>query len=92
MNKKLPSVYKVNDCTHIKNNKSVFCSSYSNVDFTEGDRNSTDIQEIDFVFNKPVTIKTNNEIIHAKIVSKIDDHILTSNNRVIKIKDIQSIN
>lgn len=92
MNKKLPSVYKANDCTHIKNNKSVFCSSYSNVGFSEGDRISTDKQEIDFVFNTPVTIKTNNEIIHSKIVSKLDDHILTSNNKVIKLKDIQSIN
>ena len=92
MNKRLPKVYKVSDCTHIKNNKSVFCSSYTNVDFDEKDRISIDNKEIEFVFNTPVTIKTNNEIIHAKIVSKVDDHILTSNNKVIKLKDIQSIN
>lgn len=92
MNKKLPNIYKGSDCTHIKNNKTVFSSSCYEVDFDEEDRTSKHTSEINYVFNTPVTIKTNDEIICAKIVSKLDDHILTSTNRVIKLKDIQSIN
>jgi len=91
MNKKLPCIYKASDCSHIKNNKTVFCSSDVNFDFTNDDRVTSDVSEIDYVFNTPVTINTNEEVIRAKIVGKYDDHILTSNNKIIKLKDIKSI-
>jgi len=53
MNKKLPSIYKASDCSHIKNNKTVFCSSDVNFDFTNDDRVTSDVSEIDYVFNTP---------------------------------------
>ena len=89
MNKELPKIYKGSDCSKIKNNKSFFCSSDPFDDF---DRITKNAQNIDFEFNTPVTIKTKDKVIYAKIVSKIGDHILTSNNEIIKLEDIQSIN
>ena len=42
-------------------------------------------------FCTTVIIETINEKLNARIVSKVGDHILTSNNKIIKLKDIKSI-
>jgi len=44
-----------------------------------------------FVFNVPVEIETKEGKLHTKIVSKIEDHILTSDSKIIKLQDILSI-
>ena len=46
----------------------------------------------DIIFNDIVIIKTiDNNIYETKIVSKLNDHIITSNKKVILLKDIESI-
>ncbi len=44
-----------------------------------------------FVFNVPVEIITKKETINTKIISKVDNHLLTYNKRVIQLEDILSI-
>lgn len=44
-----------------------------------------------FVFNVPVEIETKDGLIYTKIISKIDDHILTSDSKIIQLHDIISI-
>ena len=90
MKKKLPELYKNSDFTHINNNKRVF---YSNID---KDNNVTDNLKVDldneYILNTPVMIETRDGTkISCKIVSKIGDHILTSNNKIIKLDDIKFI-
>jgi len=41
-----------------------------------------------FIFNVPVEISLKNEIINAKIVSKVNDHLLTSSGKIINLEDI----
>ncbi len=44
-----------------------------------------------FIFNVPVEIVTKDNTFYTKIVSKVDDHILTSNGIIIQLEDILSI-
>lgn len=44
-----------------------------------------------FVFNVPVEIITKEVTLNTKIVSKVGDHLLTNNGKVIKLEDILSI-
>ena len=89
MNKKLPSVYKNTNCNYINNNKTVFyCDDRTDERIVE--KTSTNIEN-EYILNTPVIIETYTEKINAKIVSKIKDHIMTSNNKIIKLKDIKSI-
>ena len=87
MKKGLPGIYKENNTKKINNNRSVY---YSGVDEKKYEDNNLEIEN-EYIFNVPVVIKTVNEVFNTKIVSKVKDHILTSNNRIIKLKDIKSI-
>ena len=90
MDKKLPSIYKNTNCNHINNNKKVFyCNQLNNEIVVE--KPSKNIDE-EYVLNTPVIIETYSEKFNTRIVSKIKDHIVTSSNKVIKIKEIKSIN
>lgn len=91
MEKKLPNIYKASDCSRIRNNKTVFNFDYNSFDTRSDEEKKQEANNIDYVFNTPVTIKTAEETIKTKIVGKLDDHILTSDNRIIKLKDIESI-
>ncbi len=96
MNKKLPHIFKNTDYSIINNNKKTFYSNreesfiknnnYSN----DKNTNTTNIKE-EYLFNRLVNIKTQNENIKAKIVSKVGDHILTSTNKKILLSEIISI-
>ena len=44
-----------------------------------------------FVFNVPVEIITKDTTYNTKIISKVGDHLLTNNGKVIELKDILSI-
>ena len=41
-----------------------------------------------FIFNVPVEISLKNEILNTKIVSKVGDHLLTSNGKIINLEDV----
>lgn len=92
MDKKLPSIYKNTNYDHVNNNKRIFYSALSkenNINtYKEGITKNIDNE---YILNTPVIIETYTEKINAKIVGKVGDHILTSNNKVIKLKDIKFI-
>ena len=90
MTKKLPKIYKGNDFSHVNNNKQVFYSSKEEI---KKDLNK-DILIFDkqYILNTPVVIETiDNNIYNTKIISKVSDHILISNNKIIKLEQIKSI-
>ncbi|MDD6878633.1 MAG: hypothetical protein PUD59_00160 [bacterium] len=95
MSKKLPSIYKENSFKH-KNNRTVYYTSNENRIFdTNGVFQNTNIDSVsmdkEYILNSPVIVETFDEIINTKIISKVGDHILTSNNKIIKLRDIKSI-
>ncbi|MBQ7136638.1 MAG: hypothetical protein IJO43_01520 [Bacilli bacterium] len=45
-----------------------------------------------FVFNVPVEIITKEVTYNTKIVSKVNDHLLTNSGKIIRLDDILSIN
>ena len=78
----MPNIYKSSVKTNT--NRKIFYSA------NEGsDRRSFD--ENDIVLDKPVVIETVNSTYNGRIVSRVKDHIITSNNEYILIKDIKSI-
>lgn len=80
---KLPKMYKNTNVA--SPNKNVFYS------FEKEDRPRTSLKK-DIIFNDVVIIKTiDNNIYETKIVSKLNDHITTSNKQIIYLKDIESI-
>jgi hypothetical protein len=91
MSNKLPNIFKNSNILNGGNNKSSFYS------FREGkssivesdDRCSKD--DIDYLFNIPVIISTNHGIYECRIISKLKNHILTSNNEKILLSDIREI-
>ena len=93
MDKKLPGIYKNTDYSHVNNNKRVFYSgdveNQKKDDVTASSKEKNISNE--YILNTPVIIETINEKLNARIVSKVGDHILTSNNKIIKLKDIKSI-
>ncbi len=104
MSKDLPSIFKNTSNKKIENNKKVFYSKYENISNIESNNNEINLEgntyqealnnlfkNNQFVFNVPVEIITKDKNINTKIVSKVNDHLLTSNGEVIKLEDILSI-
>ena len=104
MSKDLPFIFKNTSNKKIENNKKVFYSKYENISNIESNNNEINLEgntyqealnnlfkNNQFVFNVPVEIITKDKNINTKIVSKVNDHLLTSNGEVIKLEDILSI-
>ena len=80
--KKLPDIYKN---TKVQNtNKNVFYSF-------ERENDERTFSKEDIIFNDVVIIKTVDNTYETRIVSKLNDHILTSSKDIIYLKDIKSI-
>lgn len=79
---KLPDIYK--NTKVVSPNKDVFYSF-------EKDNDDRSFSKNDIIFNDIVVIKTVDNTYETRIVSKLNDHILTSNKEVIYLKDIKSI-
>ena len=90
MEKKLPKIYKGEDYSHVNNNKKIFCFDGTERKSFDEDKNRLSLDK-ESLINIPVKIETFDEVITAKIVSKVGDHIMTSTNKIIKLKDIKSI-
>lgn len=103
MSKELPSIFKNTPNKIINNNKKVYYSSYSsdiapviNDKFSVEDNTlngtvNNMLKNRQFVFNVPVEIKTKDGIFNSSIISKVGDHLLTSDGRTIIIEDILSV-
>lgn len=81
--KRLPELYKNNN---VKSpNKEVYYSYEKENDFRS-------VNKKDIIFNDVVIIKTiDNNVYETRIVSKLNDHIITANKKFIYLKDIESI-
>ncbi len=79
---KLPEMYKNSKVQ--SPNKNVFYS------FEKDDSDRT-FSKADIIFNDVVIIKTVDNTYETRIVSKLNDHILTSSKDIIYLKDIKSI-
>lgn len=105
-NKELPKIFKNTETKKITNNTKVFCSFYDNSkgDFESHEEkeslssSNNYYDTVDrllnsnkFIFNVPVEIETKEGSLSTKIVSKIEDHILTSDSKIIKLEDILNI-
>lgn len=106
MDKKLPSISKFSDDKEFLNNKQTYYSFVEKSEEDRNSRNGGNDEIIDdekmntlddlfnngqFIFNIPVNIKTSTNSILTMIVGKVNDHIITSDNQIIKIEDIISI-
>ena len=80
--KKLPDIYKNKKV--VNTNQNVFYSF-------ERDGDERTFSKDDIIFNDVVIIKTVDNTYETKILSKLDDHILTSSKDIIYLKDIKSI-
>ncbi len=80
--KKLPDIYK--NTKVMNTNRNVFYSF-------EKDSDDRTFSKDDIIFNDVVIIKTVDNTYETRIVSKLDDHILTSSKDIIYLKDIKSI-
>lgn len=80
--KKLPDLYKNTSVN--SPNRDVFYSF-------EKDGDVRSFSKDDIIFNDVVIIKTVSDTYETRIVSKLDDHILTSSKDIIYLKDIKSI-
>jgi len=79
---KLPEIFK--NTRVVSTNKDVFYSF-------EKDNDDRTFSKNDIIFNDIVIIKTVDNTYETRIVSKLQDHILTSNKDIIYLKDIKSI-
>lgn len=79
---RLPEIYK--NTRVISTNKDVFYSF-------EKDNDDRTFSKDDIIFNDVVIIKTVDNTYETRIVSKLNDHILTSGKDIIYLKDIKSI-
>lgn len=93
MDKKLPSVFKNENISREGNNKEVFYSFLENRPTLKNEPRNHDsyVDRVEYVFNTLVTITTTSDTHITKIVGKLGDHILTSDNRKILLKDIKDI-
>lgn len=95
MSKKLPAIFKNTKEVIDNHNKSVFYSFVDNssVRSNEVEENNANIpfQEISSYFNTLVEIKTKDKNYITKIISKVNDHILTIDKEIIYLKDILEI-
>lgn len=89
MNKKLPGIYRSTINKKISNNMNYSFVGLSNIDENDNSNNTNFSDQ--YVFNTLVEIETKEGVFNTKIVSKIKDHILTSDNRIIKLNDIKNI-
>ncbi len=80
--KKLPDIYKTSGVK--STNRNVFYSF-------ENDDSIRTFSKDDIIFNDVVIIKTVDNTYETRIVSKLNDHILTSSKDIIYLKDIKSI-
>ena len=80
--KKLPDIYK--NSKVVNTNKNVFYSF-------EKENDERSFSKDDIIFNDVVIIKTIDNTYETRIVSKLNDHILTSSKDIIYLKDIKSI-
>lgn len=80
---KLPEMYK--NTKVVSPNKKVFYS------FENDESTRKTFSKEDIIFNDVVIIKTVDNTYETKIVSKLNDHILTSSKDIIYLKDIKSI-
>lgn len=102
-NSELPNIFKNSSVKKRSNNMKVFYSKYNNYKSDVAVDDVLDVKNsyydtIDslfrsgkFVFNVFVEIVTKEGVFYTKIVSKIDDHIVTSESKIIKLDDIVSI-
>ena len=81
MSRKLPHLYRGETDKVINNNQEIFYT----------DNKITINREIQYPINQNVIIKTISYEISCKIVGKFKDHILTDNNKIIKLNEIVSI-
>jgi len=88
---RLPNVFKNGNIINNGNNKTSFYSYKENVASLMENGVRVSSNDIDYLFNRKVIIKTRNGKHDCKIVSKLNDHILTSNNEKILIVDIEDI-
>ena len=93
MNKKLPEIFRNPNITKEGNNKNAFYSFKDNRSIREDNRNYSNIEleDIGLYFNRTVEITTNANTITTKIVSKLNNHLLTNTNQKIDISTIISI-
>lgn len=98
MDKKLPSISKFSTDKTFNNNEDIYYSfidskSNNEVINIKEELNSLDdlFKKGEYVFNIPVVIKTNKDIFTTTIIGKLNNHIITSNNKKIEISDIVSI-
>lgn len=93
MNKKLPKVFQ-NDIGEVRNNAKVFHEGKTDVDLGGNDVNSV----IESIFTSPnhiyktgVWIKTNDGVFDYDIIGRTRSSLITIDNKLIDIKDIQDI-
>ncbi len=93
MDKKLPRIFKNTNISNEGNNKEVFYSFLTERgNYERSDNNSESyVNKIDYIFNTLVEIRTYSDTYTTKIVSKVGDHILTSDNRTILLSEIKDI-
>jgi len=80
---KLPEIYK--NTRVVSPNKDVFYS------FEKDNSSNRSFSKDDIIFNDVVIIKTVDNTYETKIVSKLNDHILTSSKDIIYLRDIEYI-
>lgn len=92
MSNRLPNIFKNSNLANTGNNKASFYSfkeGLSSLSVVREDRASKD--NIEELFNMPVEIVTRSGVKKCRIISKIKDHILTSDNEKILLNDIMEI-
>ena len=95
MSNKLPKVFQNSSIKVGNTNKSSFYS-FNNKEEKEVTKEinfniKSILEDIESLFNLPVDIVTNNESYSTTIISKVKDHIMTSNSKIIYLKDIIDI-
>lgn len=88
MKKELPKVFHNTISKPINNNKNVFYGSED----TRGKGSSVDeLFQINQVYRTNVKIKTKDKIIEKKIIGRTQNNLITFDNEIIAITDIESI-
>ena len=94
--KKLPSIYKNKINKNITNNSTVYYCTSKNIKKTEEKQNIYEFldrlfNEMGYSFNKPVIIKTKDNVFETAIIRKENNKLLTLTDDYIDIDDIISI-
>ena len=89
--KKLPKIYQNNIFKKINNNKEmVFADDKDNTSLVREQLDKI-FSGIGYSYNIPVIIETNNRVYDTSIVTRTKKNIITLDNEVINIKDINNI-